>query len=172
MNIKHLIYKSLWMIVWTIFVRPFPRQTGKKFEIILLKLFGAKIGKNCRIYSSAKIIIPYNLIMEDGAVIADRVIIQNTAIIHIKKNAIVSQGSYLCAGSHDITRKSFDYVRKPITIGENAWVAAECFVGPGVTIAEGSVLGARTVIFKDTDPWTVWVGNPAKYVKDRIMKDN
>ncbi len=172
MNIKHLIYKSLWIIVWTIFVRPFPRQTGKKFEIILLKLFGAKIGKNCRIYSSAKIIIPYNLIMEDGAVIADRVIIQNTAKIHIKKNAIVSQGSYLCAGSHDITKKSFDYVRKPIIIEENAWVAAECFVGPGVTVAEGSVLGARTVLFKNTNPWTVWVGNPAKYVKDRIMKDN
>lgn len=158
-------------MVWTIFVRPFPRQVARKWEIFLLRLFGAQIGKKCRIYSSAKVHIPYNLIMKDGSTIADRVHIQNTAVITIGKKTMISQGTYLCAGTHDITRKSFDYIRKPITIGDNVWVTAECFIGPGVTIGDGAVVGARSAVFKNVDPWTVVGGNPAKPIKKRIMVD-
>lgn len=67
------LYKITWVVVWTLLVRPFPRRAASKWEILLLRLFGAKIGKHCRIYSSAKIHIPYNLLMEDGCTIADRV---------------------------------------------------------------------------------------------------
>lgn len=166
-NMKYKLYKALWMIVWTVFIRPFPRATVSNFETIILRLFGAKIGKRCDIYSSAKILVPYNLSIGDNVTLADRILIQNTTLVQIGSNSIISQGTYLCAGSHDIYKETFDTIRKPIIIGEKVWIAAECFVGPGVIIGDGSVAGARSCIFKNVAPWTVVGGNPAKYIKDR-----
>ena len=168
---KYKLYKALWMIVWNILIRPFPRASVSKFEAILLRMFGAKIGKNCDIYSSAKILVPYNLKIGDNVTLADRLLIQNTAMVEIKSNSIISQGTYICAGTHNIYSKNFDTIRKPITIGENVWVAAECFVGPGVNIGDGAVAGARSVIFKNIEPWDIVVGNPAKPIKKREIKD-
>jgi putative colanic acid biosynthesis acetyltransferase WcaF len=79
----------------------------------------------------------------------------------------VSQGAHLCTGSHDIVDPNFPLVTKPIIIEAYAWIAAEAFVGPGVTVGEGAVLGARGVTFRDLSPWTVYVGNPAKPVHQR-----
>lgn len=168
---KYKLYKAIWMIVWTILIRPFPRASASKFEAMLLRLFGAKIGKGCDIYSSAKILVPYNLIIGDNVTLADRLLIQNTAMVEIKSNSIISQGTYICAGTHNIYSKNFDTIRKPITIGENVWIAAECFVGPGVNIGDGAVAGACSVIFKELEPWTVNIGNPAKPIKKRVIKD-
>ena len=105
-SLRNQLYKTAWLVTWTVLVRPFPRQVARRWEIFLLRLFGAKIGKKCRVYSSAKIHIPYNLVMKDRSTIADKVHIQNTAIITIGERTMISQGSYLCAGTHDITRKS------------------------------------------------------------------
>lgn len=162
---KYKLYKALWMIVWTICIRPFPRISGNKIAIGLLRLFGAQIGKGCHIYSSAKILVPYNLVLGDNVTLADRLLIQNTALVEIGSNSIISQGTYLCAGSHDIYKETFDTVRKPIVIGENVWIAAECFVGPGVHVGNGAVAGARSCIFKNVDSWTLVGGNPAKPIK-------
>lgn len=159
------LYKALWMIVWTIFVRPFPRISGNIVVKALLRLFGAKIGKGCRIYSSAKILVPYNLEIGDNVILADRLLIQNTALVKIGSNSIISQGTYICAGSHDIYKETFDTVRKPIIIGESVWIAAECFIGPGVHIGNGAVAGARSCVFKDIESWTLVGGNPAKVIK-------
>jgi putative colanic acid biosynthesis acetyltransferase WcaF len=91
------------------------------------------------------------------------------APVHLKLGAIVSQGAHLCAGMHDTEDPEFQLVVKPITVGENAWIAAEAFVGPGVRIGEGAVLGARTVLFKNAEPFGVYVGNPAVQVKKRLL---
>ena len=168
---KYQLYKIFWMITWTLMIRPFPRASASKFEIALLRLFGAKIGKRCNIYSSAKILVPYNLVLGDNVTLADRLLIQNTALVEIRSNSIISQGTYLCAGTHNIYKKTFDTIRKPIIIGEDVWIAAECFIGPGVTVANGAVAGARSCIFKDVEPWMVVGGNPAKPIKKRIIKD-
>ena len=168
---KYQLYKITWIVVWTIFIRPFPRASGKRIMAALLRLFGAKIGKNCDLYSSAKILVPYNLEIGDNVTLADRILIQNTAKVTIKSNTIISQGTYICAGSHNIYSKNFDTIRKPITIGENVWVAAQCFIGPGVNIGDGAVTGACAVVFKDIEPWTVNVGNPAKPIKKRVIKE-
>lgn len=163
------LYKALWMVAWYVLIRPFPRNSGNKWEIFLLKLFGAKIGNSCIFYSSAKIHIPKYLIVEDNVCIANNVQMQNTAIIHIKSNVIISQGSYLCTGSHDIWHWDFAQYSKPIIVEQNVWIAADCFVGPGVTIGEGAVLSARTVIFESVKPWSVMTGNPGKFlIKRRI----
>lgn len=165
------LYRILWAITWSVLSRPIPQKTGSRWKAFLLRLFGAKIGYNCDIYSSTTILYPRNLIVEDNVCIGPHTFLQNTAKIILKSNSIISQGTYLCTGSHDITSTSFSNIRKPIVIGSHAWIAAQCFVGPGVNVGEGAVCGARAAVFKDVAPWTVVGGNPAKFIKTREIKD-
>lgn len=91
----------------------------------------------------------------------------NQGHITIGANAVVSQNSTLCASTHDLSEPLFPLVLRPIRIERDAWVAAEAFVGPGVTLGEGAVLGARGVAVRDLEPWTVYAGNPARPIKGR-----
>lgn len=165
------IKRAIWKICWTLLGRPFPKSLANQWKLFLLRSFGAKIAKNAYVYSSANIFMPWNLIMEEHACIASGVDCYNAAPVFIKKNATVSQRSYLCTASHNISSPRHEQIEKPIVIESNAWVAAEAFIGPGVTIGEGAVVGARAVVLKNVAPWTVVGGNPAKYLKDRIIKD-
>ncbi len=105
--------------------------------------------------------------MAKHACLAPNVNCYNMAKITLGEHAIVSQGAHLCAGSHDVDDEHFQLIAKPITIERFSWVAAEAFVGPGVTVAEYSVLGARGVAFKDTEPHGIYAGNPAKFIRNR-----
>lgn len=136
-----------------------------------MRLFGAKIGKGCTVKASVKIWAPWNLEMEDQACLAENVTVYSMATIKLGKKCIVSQGAHLCAGTHDFESKNFQLYAKPITIGDEAWICAEAFVGPGVTVGEGAVLGARGVATKDLPDWMVCAGNPCKVIKPRVMKD-
>lgn len=165
------IKRMIWIISWTLLAKPFPKSTANFWKVILLRCFGAKIAKNAYVYSNAKIFMPWNLVMEEHACIASGVDCYNAAPIIIKKNATVSQRAYLCTASHNISSSHHEQIERSIVIEERAWVAAEAFIGPGVTIGTGAVVGARAVVFKDVYPWTVVGGNPAKYIKNRIIKD-
>lgn len=167
---KHQIIRMLWTIVWGLFARPLPRSIGTGWKRFLLRLFGAKIDSTAVIYSSAKIYYPANLIMERNAWLAPDVDCYNVDKIRIGANAIVSQGAYLCTASHDITNPQIPLITAPIIIEDQAWVAADAFVGMGVTVGQGAVVGARAAVFKDVEPWTVVGGNPAKFIKKRIVK--
>ena len=90
------------------------------------------------------------------------------AKIIIGSRSVISQKVYLCTGTHDYTTKGMQLVCKPIFIGSNVWVAADGFVHPGVSIAEGCVIGARAVVLKNMPPWMVCVGHPCEPVKERI----
>jgi putative colanic acid biosynthesis acetyltransferase WcaF len=89
------------------------------------------------------------------------------ATISLGAHATVSQGAHLCAGAHDVDDVNFQLTTKPIAVGDRAWIAAEAFVGPGVTIGEGAVVGARGVAFRDLEPWTIYAGNPAREIRKR-----
>jgi len=102
--------------------------------------------------------------------ISPSVTVYSVAKITLADYAIVSQGSTLCAASHDIEDPHFQTTARSIMIGARAWVAAEAFVGPGVTIGEGAVLGARGCAFRDLEPWTVYAGNPARRLKLRKIR--
>jgi putative colanic acid biosynthesis acetyltransferase WcaF len=98
------------------------------------------------------------------------VTVYNVAKVTLWDYAIVSQGANLCTAGHDIEDRHFQTVARPISIGRRAWVAGEAFVGPGVIVGEGAVLGARGCAFRDLDPWTVYVGNPARALKPRRLR--
>lgn len=161
------IKRILWSICWTLLARPFPKSTLMPWKRFLLLLFGAKIASTAKVYASAKIFMPWNLEMKDHACIASGVDCYNAAPITIGINATISQRSYLCTASHNISSSRHEQIEKPIIIGDRAWVAAEVFIGPGVTIGEGAVVGARGCVFRDVEAWFVVGGNPAKFIKKR-----
>lgn len=138
---------------------------------MLITPFGAEIDSTAVIYSTARIYYPANLVMDEYACIASDVDCYNVAPIRIGKFATVSQGAFLCTASHDISSSKHELITAPIDIKDRAWVAAEAFVGMGVTIGEGAVVGVRAAVFKDVEPWTVVGGNPAKFIKKRVIKD-
>ena len=168
---RHQIIRLLWSIVWTVGAKWLPRSIGSGWKRFLLRLFGAKIASTATVYSSAKVYYPANLEMDEYACIASDVDCYNVAPIRLGKFSTVSQGAFLCTASHDITSPNHELITSPISIGNQAWVGAEAFVGMGVTIGEGAVVGARAAVFKDVEPWSVVGGNPAKFIKKRIIKD-
>jgi putative colanic acid biosynthesis acetyltransferase WcaF len=161
------VIRTLWGIVWLLVYRPSPRgfHAWRRF---LLRLFGAKIGYGAHPYPSAKIWAPWNLEMGFRSCLGPDVDCYCVDRVIIGSWATVSQYSYLCTATHDYRDPTMPLVTAPIVIGERAWVAADVFVGPGVTIGKGAVVGARASVFRNVDPWTVVGGNPARIIR-RIM---
>ena len=165
---RNRLARGSWGIVYSLLFRPSPR-IFHGWRRLLLRWFGAKIGRGVRCYPTAKIWAPWNLEMGDFSCLGPDVDCYSVAPIRIGSNAIVSQYSYLCAASHDSRRADFRLVTAPIVIGDGAWIAADAFVGMGVTIGDGAVVGARSSVFKDVEPWTVVVGNPARVLRKREL---
>lgn len=110
--------------------------------------------------------------MGDNSCLSHAVDCYCVAKVTIGANATVSQYSYLCTASHDYTDRTMPLVVAPILIGEKAWITADVFVGPGVTIGDGAVVTARSSVFSDIEPWVVARGNPAVAFKPRIIGSN
>lgn len=155
------VARAIWNLVWLIAFRPSPRPFHR-WRAALLRAFGARIGKHVHVYPNVRIWAPWNLEIADRVGVGDGAILYSMDLISIGENAVVSQGAHLCTGSHDIDSPNFQLIASPIKIGAHVWICAEAFVGPGVTISNGCVLGARSVLFKSTTlPHQVWLGNPA-----------
>ena len=169
-SFKNKILRMIWNIVWLFLYRtsPIPFHAWRRF---LLRLFGAKIGKHTHPYPSSKIWAPWNLIMDDYSCLSHHVDCYCVDKVYLGKQVTVSQYSFLCTASHDYTRPDMPLITAPITIQDNAWVTSDVFIAPGVTIGEGAVIGARSVVTNNVAPWTVVAGHPAKFIKERKMKD-
>lgn len=165
-SLKHRMFRAVWGVVWLLLASwtPPPLHAWRR---LLLVAFGAKMGKRARVYGSTIVWYPPNLEMGDFAVLGWKVNCYTQGKVVLGDYAIVSQYSHLVTGSHDIDDPSFQLFTKPIRVGRHAWVAADAFVGPGVSIGEGAVLGARGVTFKNLEPWTVYGGNPARVIRKR-----
>lgn len=165
---REIVGRTLWIVS-----SPFFRFSPRPFfgwRNFLLRLFGAKIGRNVHIYNSAVIYIPWNLEIGDWSSIGEHAFIYNLGKITIGKAATISHRAHLCAGTHDYTDPAMLLLKPPIRVGDQAWVCADAYVGPGVTIGGGAVVGARAVAVKDVDPWTIVAGNPAREVKTRVLR--
>ena len=132
-----------------------------------MRVFGATIGRNVNIYPSARISVPWNLQIGDNASIGDGAIIYSLGLIYIGDDATVSQYAHLCAGTHDFRDPRMTLLKQSISVGNGAWVCADAFVGPGVTVGSMAVVGACAVVVRNVDDKKVVVGNPARVVGDR-----
>lgn len=130
----------------------------------MLRLFGAQIGQNVHIYPTVRITIPWNLTIGDDSAVGDRAIIYALGPITLGSRTTVSQYAHLCAGSHDWRDPKMPLTKQPIVIGCDVWVCSDVFVGPGVSVGDAAILGARTVVVKDVAPASIMAGNPARII--------
>lgn len=141
------------------------------WRCLILRVFGARIGKANYIYPTARIWAPWLLETGDVVTIAHGVEVYNPGGVRLAHHTIVSQHAYLCGATHDFDSRNFDYVKKLISSEPYAWICAKAIVLPGVTCKTGSVLGAGAVASKDLEAWTVYAGNPCKAVRQRQAFD-
>ncbi len=163
--------RAAWGLVYVLLFRPSPRILHG-WRNLLLRLFGAKLHRTARVYPRVRVWAPWNLTMADHSCLGDDVDCYCVAPVTIGASTTVSQYCYLCAATHDHEDPEHPLVPKPITIGARCWLAADVFVAPGVTIADGTVVGARSAVFSDLPEWVMAMGTPAKPVGERVLKES
>ena len=166
---RNKLARTAWSFVWLLLFRPSP-ECLFGWRNVLLRCFGAQVGAGCAVYSSCRIWAPWNLVMEEQSCLSRDVDCYCVAPIRIGANVTVSQYAHLCSASHDIESANMELVTGSITIESGAWICAGAFVGPGVTVGSGAVIAARAVVVRDVPAWNVVGGNPAKFIKNRIIK--
>lgn len=139
------------------------------WRCFLLRLFGAQIGREAHVYPSARIYLPWNLIMGEQSSIGEWALIYNLGLVKIGERATVSHRAHICAGTHDYRDPGLPLLRQPIEIGSQAWICADAFVGPNVRVGEGVIVGAAAVVVRDVLDWQIVAGNPARFVKMRQL---
>lgn len=162
------IKEVLWLFVRSFFFlnNPLGLYSVKRF---LLRLFGAKIGKGVVIKPGAKITFPWKLEIGDFSWIGEESWIINFDHVRIGKSACISQRAVLCTGNHDYAKSTFDLITKPIIIEDGVWIAANAWVGPGITVKSHAVLSAGSIATHNLETYKIYQGNPAKVIRDRII---
>lgn len=158
--------RAVWNLAWLVLCRVSPRPFFE-WRAFWLRVFGARIGRQCHVYPSATIWAPWLLEMDDVACLGEGVEVYNPGGVRLGSHAIVSQGAYLCGATHDVHHPAFTYIAKPIELKAHAWVCARAIVLPGVTLGEGAVLAAGAVGTRHLGAWTIYGGNPAKPIGRR-----
>jgi len=169
-SLRNKLGRMLWAVVYGLLFRLGVRWFGNTWRRKLLCLFGAEVGAGS-MHPSVKVWAPWNLKIGAGCAISAAVDCYCVAPITVGGHVTLSREVFLCTASHDITSPHMELVTAPIVIGDNAWVCARAFIGPGVTIGEGAVVAACAVVTKDVEPWTVVWGNPAQFIKRRELAD-
>ena len=166
---KEYVGRVLWMLAWPLFrLSPRPFFGWRRF---MLRCFGASVGRQVHIYPSARVEIPWNLRIGDEASIGENVLVYSLGLVEIGPRTTISHNAHLCAGTHDYRKHGLPLLRLPIRIGADAWICAQSFVGPGVVVGDGAVVGACAVVMGPVDPWVVVSGNPARFVKQRVLEE-
>ena len=149
------------------------RMTPKPFwgtRNLILRAFGARLGKGVRVDRRAEIYFPWKLSIGDHSAVGFGALIYNLGPVTIGQGVTISHRAHLCAGTHDYRDASLPLIKSSITVGDEAWVCADALIGPDVKVAEGSVIGAGAVLMRSNDSWSVMSGNPATEVSRRTIK--
>ena len=154
-----------WVLVrWIFFQTSFPWPS--QLRVALLRLFGATIGRGVVIRANVNISFPWRLTIGDHVWIGEDVGLLTLAPVTIESNVCISQRAYLCTGSHDFRREDFKLQVAPITVREGSWIAAACFIAPGIEIGSGAVVSAGSVVFANVAPKMFVRGNPAAVISE------
>jgi putative colanic acid biosynthesis acetyltransferase WcaF len=156
----------IWLLVSLVLFRLCPISLSP-LKRVVLRIFGARIGRNVIIKPQVKITFPWKLAIGDHVWLGEECWLLNLERIAIGNNVCISQRAFLCAGSHNYKSPAFDLIVKPIRVEEGAWLGAGCWVGPGVTVGNHAVLAAGSVAAKDLEAFGVYRGNPAELVRKR-----
>jgi putative colanic acid biosynthesis acetyltransferase WcaF len=162
------VKRTLWYFTNVIFfLNPgFPFRSPKP---ALLRLFGAKVGKGVVIHPGVNIKFPWKLRIGDNSWIGQRVWLDNLDTLTIGSNVVISQGAMIIQGSHDYKKVDYPTYSKPVVLEDGSWVGAGAIVTLGVTMKSHSVLAVGSVATKDLEAYTIYQGNPAQPVRERVM---
>ena len=169
-TLRERIIMLCWEYVWLVFCSWTPKPANN-WRLFCLKLFGARLYGKPFVHQRARIQVPWNLTMNDKSCIGDRANIYSLGEVVIGENAVVAQEAYICTGTHAFDSKAMNLITDSIRIGRNVFIGARAFVMPGVSIGEYSIIAAMSVVTKDVNAWNIVGGNPAKFIKKRIIKD-
>jgi putative colanic acid biosynthesis acetyltransferase WcaF len=165
-SIREKLARLLWGFVQaTLFRASFHNWYGVRRA--LLRAFGATLADSANVRRTVIIECPWNLSIGAESSVGDRAVLYCLGPVTIGARVTVSQGAHLCAGSHDSRKATMPLLRPPIDVEDDAWIAADAFVGPKVRVGAGAILGARAVAFDDLAPWGIYLGNPAARVRER-----
>ena len=159
--------EAIWLLVSSMLVSTW--LPGSKWRVVLLRAFGAKIGANTVFKPRVRVKFPWRLNIGDNCWIGEDTWLDNLAQISIGNNVCVSQGCYLCTGSHDWTASSFDLIVETISIEDHAWVAAKAILSPGVSVGAGTVVTLGSIAVGNLQPWSIYSGTPAAQIKTRSI---
>ena len=165
-SLANRLYRAAWGITWLLLARWTP-PPFRPWRRLLLRLFGARMHVGSDVSSTAHVWSPRNLVVGRYSAIGLGAHVYSMAPIEIGDFVVISQRAHLCAGTHETATAAMQLEARPIRIGDHAWIAAEAFVGPGVSVGDGVVLGARGVAVRDLAPWAIYAGNPARRIRDR-----
>lgn len=161
-KVERVFFRIAWLLLARFTPAPF-----YPWRAALLRLFGAQIGPGVRVYGSARIWLPRNLSLGEETIVGPQVELYNQGRIAVGPCCVISQRAFLCASTHRVSDPLFELALRPIALGRGCWIAAEAFVGPGVTMGDGAVLGARGALFVDAQAMGIYQGNPAQLMKLR-----
>lgn len=166
-SVRNRFGRLFWGVSYIVLFRFSPKPLHE-WRSFILRCFGAKVGRGVHVYPGVKIWAPWNLELADECGIASGVTLYSQGRISIGHKAVISQGAHLVTGTHDYSNPGFPLITKPINVGNFVWIAADAFIHPGVTIGEGCVIGARSVITKNMPDWMICAGHPCIPIKPRI----
>lgn len=160
------LFRVAWGVGWLLLARftPPPLHAWRR---LVLRAFGARVERGARVHASVSIWNPRNLEIGANALVGPGARLYNQGHIAIGERTVISQRAHVCASSHDVRHPDFQLVLRPVRIGAGCWIAAEAFVGPGVTMGDRSVLAARGALFSDAEANGIYRGNPATFVRHR-----
>jgi putative colanic acid biosynthesis acetyltransferase WcaF len=138
-----------------------------KVKHVLLRLFGAKVGKGLVIKTKVRIKNPWRLTIGDNCWIGESVWIDNLEEVSVGSNVSISQGAMLLTGNHDYTISSFPYRLGKIVLEDGVWVGAQSVVCPGITCKSHAILTVNSVATKNLEAWSIYAGNPATFIRQR-----
>lgn len=162
---RPFLVEALWLVIRGILFSTWIPGSG--WRCLILRGFGARIGKNVNIKPYVRIKFPWKLRIGDFSWVGENAWIDNLAEVHIGSNVCVSQGVYICTGNHDYKKESFDLITSPVVVEDGSWLCAFSKIAPGVTIKRNSVVGFGSVVVKNTEEDAVYSGNPAVAIRKR-----
>lgn len=161
-----LARRLVWSMVQATLYR-YSFHTWNGWRAMLLRMFGARVGKGCTIRRTSKVYYPWKLVMGTGSCLGDDCEVYNLGPVTLGDWVTISQEAYICAGTHDYRYRTMPLITTPITLKDDSWICARAFVGPGVTVGEGAIVGACAVAVKDVEDLAIVAGNPARFVRKR-----
>ena len=160
---------AFWLLISNVFFLtniPYPNFT----KVFILKCFGCKVGKNVVIKPWVKIKFPWMLTVGNSVWFGESVWIDNISEIKVGNNVCISQGALLITGNHNYSSEKFELISKPIIIEDGVWVCANTILIGGITIHSHAVLAINSLASKDLDPYSIYSGNPAIFIKKRNIR--